>query len=66
MTMKKLAERGFQNEVERQPISERSLATVRAAVHEEWEREQQAERKESALPQTLAKAKDRLPDEPER
>ena len=66
MTMEKLAGRGFHNKVERQPISERSLATVRAAVREEWEREQQAERKESITPQTLAKVKDRQPDEPER
>jgi hypothetical protein len=50
----------------RQPISERSLATVRTAVREQWEQEQQAGRNEASTPQSPAKSKCLKPDEPER
>ena len=50
----------------RQPISERSLATVRTAVREQWEQEQQAGRNEVSTPQSPAKSKCLKPDEPER
>jgi hypothetical protein len=48
-----------------QPISERSLATVRAAVRERWEAEQQTRLKKTITPQSPAKTKHLKPEEPE-
>jgi len=47
-------------------VSERSLATVRTAVREQWEQEQQAGRNETSTPKSPAKGKCLKPDGPER
>ena len=62
--LKKLGQRVRAGFAKQHPISEQSIQTVRRAVREEWQREQEVKRSQpSPKP---AKTRERKPPEPER
>jgi len=63
--LKKLGQRLRQGFARQHPVPQQSLDTVRDAVRQEWEREQEATRRTSTK-RGPAKAKPREPQEPDR
>jgi hypothetical protein len=62
--LQKLGQRIRTGWAKKHPISQRSAETVRTAVREQWEVDQQSKR--TVKPPTPSKSKSRKPPEPER
>ena len=62
--LQKLGQRLRQGHAKQHPVSDQSLETVRGAVREQWEQEQQAEREKKPAP-NVAKDRQRKPPEPD-